>query len=61
MRMIRDALEYEVRTGRDPWGLSPFQISVRLRSLREIDRTTNFGRAVASAAGMGSEEAWKLI
>jgi hypothetical protein len=61
MRLVCDASEYTVRTGRDGFALSPFELSFAIRTFAEIDRSERNFTAQAVAAAMGNEESAKLL
>lgn len=61
MRVVRDASEYTVRTGRDGFALSPFELSFAIRTLAEVDRSERNFMAQAVAAAMGNDESAKLL
>ena len=61
MRLVRDAAEYTVRTGRDGFALSPFELSFAIRTFAEIDRSERNFTAQAVAAAMGNEESAALL
>ena len=60
--MVKDAVEYTNRTGLDGMALSPLQLEMRMRVLREQDRRQRMDMAAAVAVAMsGKEEAWKEL
>lgn len=62
VEMVKQAVDYTNRTGIDGLALSPLQLEMRMRVLRqqELRDRMNIARAVATAMS-GDEKAWKEL
>lgn len=61
MYLVRAAVEFTIRTGRDGLEMSPHQLLFAVKVLRDADRTGLQLAAVSTAAGMGSKEAAEAV
>jgi hypothetical protein len=61
VRMIKDATEYTLRTGRDGLDLSPAALGFAIRMQADLDRSTRIDMVNAIAAALGDKEAHKAV
>lgn len=61
VRIVKDATEYTVRTGRDGLDLSPVALQFALRVLADVDRSNRISMVYAVAAAMGDKAAHEAV
>lgn len=61
MYLVRAAVDFTNRTGRDGLEMSPHQLLFAMKVMRDADKTAKQLAALSTAAGMGSKEAAEII
>lgn len=61
VRMVKDATEYTLRTGRDGLDLSPAALGFAMRAQADLDRSARIDMVNAIAAALGDKDAQKSV